>query len=70
MPLKNNHANFISSGDIFKYGFKSNIKTFGVKIEAVNNESLDKEEIQTVVNESNAKLGAKIKYALGSFRVR
>lgn len=26
--IKNNHANFISSGDIFKYGFKSNIKTF------------------------------------------
>ncbi|ADA78361.1 transporter associated domain protein [Francisella tularensis] len=43
---------------------KVTLKLFGVKIEAVNNESLDKEEIQTVVNESNAKLGAKNKNML------
>lgn len=43
---------------------KVTFKLFGVKIEAVNNESLDKEEIQTVVNESNAKLGAKNKNML------
>ncbi|MBK2256243.1 HlyC/CorC family transporter [Francisella philomiragia] len=43
---------------------KITLKLFGIKIEPVNNESLDKEEIQTVVNESNAKLGAKNKNML------
>ncbi|MBY7734970.1 HlyC/CorC family transporter [Francisella philomiragia] len=43
---------------------KITLKIFGIKIEPVNNESLDKEEIQTVVNESNAKLGAKNKNML------
>ncbi|WP_432773669.1 HlyC/CorC family transporter [Francisella salimarina] len=43
---------------------KLTLKLFGIKIEPVNNESLDKEEIQTVVNESNAKLGAKNKNML------
>ncbi|WP_150463917.1 HlyC/CorC family transporter [Francisella sp. XLW-1] len=43
---------------------KVTLKLFGIKIEPVNNESLDKEEIQTVVNESNAKLGAKNKNML------
>ncbi|GMN88894.1 HlyC/CorC family transporter [Francisella sciaenopsi] len=43
---------------------KITLKLFGIKIELVNNESLDKEEIQTVVNESNAKLGAKNKNML------
>lgn len=40
------------------------LKIFGVKMEPVNNESLDKEEIHTVVHESNAKLGAKNKNML------
>ena len=43
---------------------KLTLKIFGVKIEPVNNESLDKEEIHTVVHESNAKLGAKNKNML------
>ncbi|QEO56745.1 HlyC/CorC family transporter [Francisella marina] len=43
---------------------KLTLKLFGIKIEPVNNESLDKEEIQTVVNESNAKLGVKNKNML------
>lgn len=43
---------------------KVTLKLFGIKIEPVNNESLDKEEIQTVVNESNAKLGVKNKNML------
>ncbi|WP_150466247.1 HlyC/CorC family transporter [Francisella sp. SYW-9] len=43
---------------------KLTLKIFGVKIEPVNNESLNKEEIHTVVHESNAKLGAKNKNML------
>lgn len=40
------------------------LKIFGIKIETVNNESLNKEEIHTVVHESNSKLGAKNKNML------
>ena len=40
------------------------LRIFGIKIENINNESLDKEEIHTVVHESNAKLGAKNKNML------
>ena len=40
------------------------LKPFGVSLEASNNESLNKEEIQTVVHESNAKLGSKNKNML------
>ncbi|AIT08520.1 DNA-binding protein [Candidatus Francisella endociliophora] len=43
---------------------KGTLKLFGIKIGSVNNESLDKEEIHTVVHESNAKLGAKNKNML------
>jgi Mg2+/Co2+ transporter CorB len=43
---------------------KTALKIFGIKIESVNNESLNKEEIHTVVHESNAKLGAKNKNML------
>ncbi|QIV94459.1 HlyC/CorC family transporter [Allofrancisella frigidaquae] len=40
------------------------LKIFGIKIESVNNESLNKDEIHTVVHESNAKLGSKNKNML------
>jgi len=40
------------------------LRVFGIKIESVNNESLNKDEIHTVVHESNAKLGAKNKNML------
>jgi Mg2+/Co2+ transporter CorB len=40
------------------------LRLFGIKIESVNNESLNKDEIHTVVHESNAKLGAKNKNML------
>ncbi|AJC49166.1 DUF21 domain-containing protein [Allofrancisella guangzhouensis] len=40
------------------------LKIFGIKIESVNNESLNKEEIHTVVHESNSKLGSKNKNML------
>lgn len=43
---------------------KLTLKIFGISMEPVNNESLDKEEIHTVVHESNAKLGAKNKNML------
>ena len=40
------------------------LRLFGIKIESVNNESLNKDEIHTVVHESNVKLGAKNKNML------
>jgi Mg2+/Co2+ transporter CorB len=40
------------------------LRLFGIKIEYVNNESLNKDEIHTVVHESNAKLGSKNKNML------
>ncbi len=40
------------------------LRLFGIKIESVNNESLNKDEIHTVVHESNARLGAKNKNML------
>ena len=43
---------------------KSVLRVFGIKIEAGNNESLNKEEIYTVVHESNSKLGNKNKNML------
>ncbi|GAB4221945.1 MAG: CNNM domain-containing protein [Francisella sp.] len=43
---------------------KITLKIFGVKVEEVNNDSLDKEEIQTVVHESNNKLGSQNKNML------
>lgn len=43
---------------------KGTLKLFGIKIGSVNNESLDKEEIHTVVHESNTKLGIKNKNML------
>ena len=40
------------------------LRVFGIKIESVNNESFNKDEIHTVVHKSNAKLGAKNKNML------
>ena len=40
------------------------LKVFGIKMESINNESLNKDEIHTVVHESDAKLGSKNKNML------
>jgi Mg2+/Co2+ transporter CorB len=43
---------------------KITLKIFGIKLEEINNESLNKEEIHTVVHESNSKLGRQNKNML------